>query len=81
MTAAMAMPGNTAETFLVHFFGIGLRPAWAGLGFHTYVGHGSADDGAFDSGREGFAGLEPFPITVLPLGRSVPGAALLKSIE
>ena len=22
MTAAMAMPGNTAETFLVHFFGI-----------------------------------------------------------
>ena len=24
MTAAMAMPGNTAETFLVHFFGTGL---------------------------------------------------------
>ena len=24
MTAAMAIPGNTAETFLVHFFGTGL---------------------------------------------------------
>ena len=24
MTAAMAMPGNTADTFLVHFFGTGL---------------------------------------------------------
>ena len=24
MTAAMAMPGNTAKTFLVHFFGTGL---------------------------------------------------------
>ena len=24
MTAAMAMPGNTAQTFLVHFFGTGL---------------------------------------------------------
>ena len=24
MTAAMAMPGNTAETFLIHFFGTGL---------------------------------------------------------
>ena len=24
MTAAMAMPGNTAATFLVHFFGTGL---------------------------------------------------------
>ena len=24
MTAAMAMPGNTANTFLVHFFGTGL---------------------------------------------------------
>ena len=24
MTAGMAMPGNTAETFLVHFFGTGL---------------------------------------------------------
>ncbi len=24
MTAAMAIPGNTAETFLVHFFGSGL---------------------------------------------------------
>ena len=24
MTAAMAMPGNTADTFLVHFFGSGL---------------------------------------------------------
>ena len=24
MTAAMAMPGNTAETFLFHFFGTGL---------------------------------------------------------
>ncbi len=24
MTAVAAMPGNTAETFLVHFFGIGL---------------------------------------------------------
>ena len=24
MTAAMATPGNTAETFLVHFFGTGL---------------------------------------------------------
>ncbi len=24
MTAAMALPGNTAETFLVHFFGTGL---------------------------------------------------------
>ena len=24
MTAAMAMPGNTAETFLAHFFGTGL---------------------------------------------------------
>ena len=24
MTAAMAMPGNTAETVLVHFFGAGL---------------------------------------------------------
>ncbi len=24
MTAAMAMPGNTADTFLVHFFGDGL---------------------------------------------------------
>ena len=24
MTAAMAMPGNTAETFLVHLFGTGL---------------------------------------------------------
>ena len=24
MTAAMAMPGNTAETFLVHFFDTGL---------------------------------------------------------
>ena len=24
MTAATAMPGNTAETFLVHFFGTGL---------------------------------------------------------
>ncbi len=25
MTAAMAMPGNTADTFLVHFFGGGLE--------------------------------------------------------
>ena len=24
MTAAMAMPGNTADTFLIHFFGTGL---------------------------------------------------------
>jgi len=24
MTAALAMPGNTADTFLVHFFGTGL---------------------------------------------------------
>ena len=24
MTAAMAMPGNTADTFVVHFFGTGL---------------------------------------------------------
>ena len=24
MTAAMAIPGNTADTFLVHFFGTGL---------------------------------------------------------
>ena len=24
MTAAMALPGNTADTFLVHFFGTGL---------------------------------------------------------
>ena len=24
ITAAMAMPGNTADTFLVHFFGTGL---------------------------------------------------------
>ena len=24
MTAAMAMPGNTADTYLVHFFGTGL---------------------------------------------------------
>ena len=27
MTTAMAMPGNTAETFLVHFFGTGLADA------------------------------------------------------
>ena len=27
MTAAMAMPGNTAVTFLVHFFGTGLADA------------------------------------------------------
>ena len=25
MTAAMAMPGNTADTFLIHFFGGGLE--------------------------------------------------------
>ena len=25
MTAAMAMPGNSADTFLVHFFGGGLE--------------------------------------------------------
>ena len=26
MTPAMAMPGDAAETFLVHFFGSGLKP-------------------------------------------------------
>lgn len=38
MTAAMALPGNTAETFLVHLFGTGLADEkYVVEKFHAYV--------------------------------------------
>lgn len=38
MSAAMAIPGNTAATFLTHFFGPGLADSrYVVERFHTYV--------------------------------------------
>ncbi len=63
MTAAMAMPGNTAETFLVHFFGAGLADDHYVVEHTKYI---SASDRLF---QQPDRGLDDFICGGFPLKR------------